>query len=199
MIRINLLPTRERAAAASQRQELSLFVLVLVLVVGVCLLAGLQQAREAAALDEEIQALERRVQDLAPIVKDVGDLDQKRKDLDAKLKVIAELGNKRVGPAEALKDLGRATPDRAWLTEFTEIGGAATLTGQAVDNQTIAQFLRDLEASDFFRDVDLVETTQAEVPGSEARLRKFIVKATVDYAASRSQAKTSATSKGGAG
>jgi type IV pilus assembly protein PilN len=201
MIRINLLPTKEKAEAASQRQELTLFVLAFVLLAGTCLLLAVSQARRAMALDREIASLETRLKELEPVVKDVANLEQKRKDLDAKLQVIAELGHKRVGPAEALKDLGGATPERAWLTDFTELNGAATLTGQAVDNQTIAQFLRDLEGSEFFQNVDLVETTQADLKatGGDVRLRKFIVKATVNYAATRQQAQKAAPKPGAPG
>lgn len=188
MIRINLLPTKEKAEAASQRQELTLVALAAVLLVGVCVLASLNQIRRTNALEAEIGQLEQTIESLEDKVKDVADLDRKRKDLDSKLKVIAELSNKRIGPAEVLKDLGASTPDRAWLTEFSELGGNATLTGQAVDNQTIAQFLRDLSTSEYFTQVDLVETTASEV--GDATLRKFILKASVNYAATRRTAET---------
>lgn len=181
MIRINLLPTKERAQAASQRQEASLFALSLVGVLLVCGFVSVTQARRSASLTREIDTLQASLKALESRVKDVADLDRKRKDLDAKLKVIAELGKKRVGPAEVLRDLARSTPDRLWLTDFNEARGAATLTGQAVDNQTIAQFLRDLSGSAYFTTVDLVETTQSDA--GEVRLRKFIVKASVNYAA----------------
>lgn len=190
MIRINLLPVKEKAEAASQRQELTLVVLALLLVVGVCAMLSLNQMRRASALDAEVAQLRQSIEALESKVKDVADLDRKRKDLDAKLKVIAELGNKRVGPAHVLVDLGGATPERAWLTEFTELGGGATLTGQAVDNQTIAQFLRDLSSSEFFTSVDLVETSAADT--GEATVRKFILKANVNYAATRREANAEA-------
>lgn len=183
MIRINLLPVKEKAEAASQRQELTLVVLGLVGIVGICALLSLNQIRQANALESEVKQLQDSIQSLETKVKDVADLEKKRKDLDSKLKVIAELGDKRVGPARVLVDLGEATPARVWLTEFTEIGGGATLTGQAVDNQNIAQFLRDLSASDFFTSVDLVETTAIEAGG--VTVRKFILKANVNYAATR--------------
>jgi len=197
MIRINLLPTKEKAEAAQQRQEVSLFGMALIALVGVCALLSFNQSRRLSGLDHEIETLQATLKSLESKVKDVADLDQKRKDLDAKLKVIADLGHKRIGPAEALKDLGGATPDRAWLTEFTEVAGGATLTGQAVDNQTIAEFLRELDGSEYFKSVDLVETTAATEAGAEVRLRKFIMKAVVDYA-SKGRQQTQTAGTGGA-
>ncbi|MGH7821207.1 MAG: PilN domain-containing protein [Candidatus Binatia bacterium] len=186
MIRINLLPTKEKAEAASQRQEVTLFVLALVLLVGLCALLSFGQMRRSASLTSEISSLEEALKALESQVRDVADLEKKRKDLDSKLKVIAELGVKRVGPAKVLKDLAGATPARVWLTEFTELNGGATLTGQAVDNQQIAQFLRDLSESTYFTSVDLVETTQSET--GDLKLRKFILKANVNYAATQQEA-----------
>jgi len=182
MIRINLLPTREKEQEASQRQELSLVGLILIFVVLIFAGIRIAQGRMLSSLDQEIVGLQKSLEALDVKVKDVADLEQKRKELDAKLKVIVELSTKRVGPAAVLRDLGKATPDRAWLTEFTELKGSATLTGDSVDNQTIAEFLRELSNSSYFTKVDLVETT-AQAKG-EMRLRKFILKAQVDYAAS---------------
>lgn len=182
MIRINLLPTKEKAAAASQRQELTLAGLGILLVVGICLLLTVSLQREDSRLDAETVRLERSLQELEDKVKSVADLDRKRKDLDSKLEVIALLSRKRVGPAELLKDLGRAIPDRSWLTQFSEVGNGGTLEGQAVDNQTIAEFLRSLEASEYFTKADLVETTQTTT-NQGIKLRKFILNMSVDYAA----------------
>lgn len=198
MIRINLLPTKEKAQAASQRQELSLVALSLALLLTILSAVAFTQYRREAAFDAEIAQLEDALKSLESRVKEVADYEKKKKDLDAKLKVIATLGDKRVGPAAALRDLARSIPDRAWLTDSNEVNGAATLTGQAVDNQTIAQFLRDLSTSAYFTNVDLVETTQTQ--SGDLKLRKFILKTNVNYAARPAEgAPGSAPATGAAG
>ncbi len=78
-----------------------------------------------------------------------------------------------------LADLSDATPQQVWLLEFTENGGAATITGLALDNQTIATLMRNLAGSPFFTDVDLVETTQSEQDG--VALKKFVLRARLSY------------------
>ena len=182
MIRINLLPVKQAAQAERQRQELTRagLVLALLLVLGIGI--RLQQGRELASSETRIAEIEEALKALDSQVKDVNELDAKRKALDSKLKVIADLGRKRVGPVGVMTDLAKATPDRVWLTDFSESGGAATITGQAVDNQIVAEFLRSLSTSPYFTTVDLVETTQDQA--GEIKLRKFIVKATINYAAS---------------
>jgi type IV pilus assembly protein PilN len=89
-----------------------------------------------------------------------------------------------------MNDLAKATPDRVWLTDVSEAGGGATITGQAVDNQIVAEFLRNLSGSPYFTNVDLVETTQDQA--GEIKLRKFIVKAQINYAATGSEKKAEA-------
>src|SRR5439155_304135 len=72
-----------------------------------------------------------------------------------------------------------AAPEQVWLLDFTEDNGAVTVTGLAFDNQTIAAFMRNLGASKYFVDVDLVETTQTTQ--KDAQLKKFVVKARLSY------------------
>lgn len=189
MIRINLLPVKQAAQAERQRQEITRAGLAFALLIALAGAVRLQQGRELAAADERIGQLETALRELDSQVRDVNDLDAKKKALDSKLKVIADLGRKRVGPVGVMTDLAQATPERVWLTDFSEAGGAATITGQAVDNQIVAEFLRNLSTSPFFTTVDLVETTQDQA--GDVKLRKFIVRATINYAATGKKAEAS--------
>jgi type IV pilus assembly protein PilN len=190
MIRINLLPVRQAAQAERRRQELTRAGLALALLVVLGVAIRIQQGRELAATESRITQIEEALKALDSQVRDVNDLDAKKKALDSKLKVIADLGRKRIGPVGVMNDLAKATPDRVWLTDFTEAGGGATITGQAVDNQIVAVFLRNLSGSPYFTNVDLVETTQDQT--GEIKLRKFIVKSQINYAAAVDEKKADA-------
>jgi type IV pilus assembly protein PilN len=182
MIRINLLPVKETELAARRSQEIRLVVLMLVLLAIGIVADRVRAGRTVARLDQEAAELEAQLVVIRERVAEATRLDQQRKDLDTKLKVIAELSQKRVGPAGVLRDLSRATPDRLWLLDLTESGGAATVTGRALDNQTIADFLRALANSPYFTGVDLSETTQDEQTAG-IKLKKFLLRANVNYAA----------------
>ena len=106
-------------------------------------------------------------------------LDRKRKELEAKVQTIKILERQRKGPVHVLDDLGAATPDTLWLTEMRESGGMVTLMGRGLDNQTIAMFMRNLSASPYFTNVDLVETKQVEE--GQAKLKEFSIRANVLY------------------
>lgn len=181
MIRINLLPVKEAEIAASRTREVRLAVLLLVLLVLGLVADRIRHSQTVSRLDQQTADLEAELVVLRERVAEASRLEQQKRDLDAKLKVIAELSQKRVGPAGVLRDLSRATPSRLWLTDLTEAGGGATISGKAVDNQTIADFLRSLEESVYFNTVDLSETTQDEQGG--VKLKRFLLRATIDYAA----------------
>jgi type IV pilus assembly protein PilN len=78
-----------------------------------------------------------------------------------------------------MESLSAATPPTLWLTEFKETGGKLLITGLALDNQTVADFLKALATFHYFKDVELIETTDAG-PGS-GPLKKFSVKSLVSY------------------
>jgi type IV pilus assembly protein PilN len=123
-------------------------------------------------LKQEIAALDVQA-------KGVAEMQQKIAELKGKLQVIDELHQKKVGPVRLMEGLTTATPPRLWLLEFRERGGDLSITGIAVDNQTVADFLEALSALAHFRNVELVETAQFEQEGMP--LKKFSLRARVVY------------------
>ncbi len=179
MIRINLLSVREAQAEAGRRTESRLIVLGAVLVVASLLFVEAWSRMRMVPVRAEYEQLQADLKTLDAKTTELSTLERSRKELDAKLKTIETLQQKKVGPAKVLADLSDSAPDQVWLLEFTEDQGAATITGFAFDNQTIATFMRKLSESHYFSDVDLQETTQATKDGSQ--LKRFVVKARLSY------------------
>ncbi len=193
MIRINLLSVRDSEREVGRRTEGRLIVLGGALAATVLFAMEVWSRMAIAPVRAEYAQLQLRVQTLDAQTVELTELQKKRSDLDAKLKTINDLQRRRVGPANVLADLSDAAPDQVWLLDFTEDNGAATITGLAFDNQTIATFMRNLGTSKYFIDVDLVETTQTAQ--KQTQLKKFVVKARLSYT---DQPLAPATPKGGA-
>lgn len=187
MIRINLLPVKEAQRALGRRQQVSMAVLSVTVALLVMVIPYVLQGRRLGELNRDIEQLQTEISTYNAQAREVRDLERKRIELNAKLQVIEDLKHRRVGPVRVLEDLGGATPQKLWLVNFTEVGAQATITGMGLDNQTIAMFMRQLQTSKYFYDVDLVETAQSEpqrgAPGSDttAAFKKFIIKAKLDY------------------
>jgi type IV pilus assembly protein PilN len=189
MIRINLLPLKETERAIGRRQQMSLIALGASVALLIMVVPFVVQGRRLANLDRDIHDVQEQIRRYNDQVKEVRDLESLKKELETKLRIIEDLNDKRVGPAHVLADLSSATPDNSWLMSFNEKSSSATLTGMALDNETIARFMRQLQTSPYFYGVDLVETSKsapaqmraqhAEEPGPT--FTRFIVKAGIDY------------------
>ncbi len=181
MIRINLLPVREIRAEVGRRNDL--IVAGLSLVLTAVLIGGIYlfQSHRRSSLQKELADLQTEIASLNIQVREVGDLEKKIDELKGKLKVIDDLNKKKIGPVRVMESLSSATPGRLWLTEFKESAGNLSLNGAAVDNQTIADFLRALGRSVYFKNIDLVESAQDEK--NRPPVKKFSVKGQVLYQA----------------
>jgi type IV pilus assembly protein PilN len=131
-----------------------------------------EATRELNRLTQELVALQ------GPYAT-VQKIEAQKRELREKLKVIGELETKRRGPVRALEDLSSATPDKLWLTEFADTGGTLKISGLGVDEQTVADFMRRLAASPYFRAVDLDETSLVDQDG--VKQKKFVLKGELDY------------------
>ncbi len=179
MIRINLLPVKALQAEVARRRDLILGGVTLGTLMLLLIASYLYQRHELSRLQTELASLRAELQALNVKVKEVGDLQNKIKDLRSKNKIIENLNRKKSGPVLVMESLSSATPNSVWLTELRESGGSVTMNGLAVDNQSIADFMKAISLSKFFNNVELVESTQGS--GATASLKKFSIKCGVVY------------------
>lgn len=195
MIRINLLPVQDVRRAAGRRQDMAVVTLVGASLVLLFLIAhGWQQARLTSS-GRELRRLTRELAAIEGPYHDVTRLEEQKRELREKLQVIGQLEAKKVGPVRILADVSGATPDKLWLTEFQDQGGTVRLTGLGVDEQTVADFLRQLASVAFLKSVDLDETSQVDQDGG--KLKKFVIRGQLDYDSAPAQHAAAATPGGG--
>ena len=179
MIRINLMPRAEARRQAARARDRQVAILILAALVAIIALTEFFTRRSANRVQAEADEHQTELAQLSQKHNAAIQLDRKRKELEAKVQTIKVLERQRKGPVHVLDDLGAATPDTLWLTEMRESGGMVTLMGRGLDNQTIAMFMRNLSASPYFTNVDLVETKQVEE--GQAKLKEFSIRANVLY------------------
>ncbi|AJE02900.1 PilN domain-containing protein [Geobacter pickeringii] len=169
MVKINLLPVRlsKKKETVKQQMLILLVSVVLVLVAGLGLF-GYAQARIKATKDEISQA-EKNLEQLK--VK-IGELENIKKLKDAvtkKLDVLGQLRKGKTGPVKRLAVISDSTPDKLWLTKYAESGPNVSIGGIAVDEGLIATFMRNLQTSEEFGNVELVVSEQTELSGVKAK------------------------------
>ncbi len=156
MIRINLLPFRAARKKENIRRQISVFALS---VVCLALLMGfvfLNLSRTVAALEADMSSKKKELATYAETTKKIAVLKKKIAEVRAKLNVIKELESKKTGPVLLLDELSMAVPkEKLWLTALDEKKGILTLKGTAMDNDTVALFMTNLENAKHIVSVDL--------------------------------------------
>jgi type IV pilus assembly protein PilN len=176
---INLLPHREARRAADLRESVALLLLGLVVVLSVIFFAHQSVKSDLASAKASIAQLEADIERYKPQQVLVEGFKQQKKQLQDKLDVIASLEQARSGPVRVLDELSNNVPDRLWLTGITTKGKGIKLEGKSLDTGVVADFLRGLNVSPFFSNVDLDKTSGGEVVRG-VRLVNFIIRADME-------------------
>ena len=96
------------------------------------------------------------------------------------LDVIQELEKGKTGPVLLLADVADAVPrDMLWLTSYQESRGTLTLTGTAMDNETVALFMNNLERGGQISTVDLESATLRDIPQYGLKVSDFVLQCTL--------------------
>jgi len=100
---------------------------------------------------KEIENQRRRERDeLLVYIKKVEELEARREALRHKIDVINELKRNQQGPVRILDEVSRALPELVWLTSAKLTGMNVELGGSAMDENAVANYISNLDASPFF-------------------------------------------------
>lgn len=192
MIRVNLLGTKDPSAGPiiesgfggaepSEKKGIVAGIAIIGLAVGAVAVQWLSATRTINQLDEEINQLTQEKTRLAPIIAQVEEYQAKLAELEEKERLIERLKNERQGPVRMLDALSAELPDFVWLTELTQRSGTVTIDGMAASLVSVADYIRRLEDSDWFQNVELVDAsvnTRLEQEFTEFQLRTQLVSPT---------------------
>ncbi len=175
MIRINLLPIRVSKREAAVRRELAfggIGLLGTLLVFGSFQMLLQGKLADVRARNAQIQ---QEIDTLKNVVARVDEVDVLRQELQKKLNVIGSLKSAKSGPVHMLDEISSATPEKLTILSLREERQHLNITGYAVSNEVISQFLSKMELSDWFDEVYLIEIDQEEQDGY--KLKTFSITA----------------------
>ena len=155
MIRINLLPVRATQKKEMLRGQLVIFILSLVLVVAACAGVYVNQTMRIAVVKAEIRTNQEESLRLKKTIGEVSQFKQRQAELRGKLDVLEKIKQEKTGPVHLMDELSAAIPEKVWIDSFKESKGIITMTGGGLNEEVVAQFLRDLESSPYYQNVEL--------------------------------------------
>jgi type IV pilus assembly protein PilN len=146
MIRINLLPFRAARKKENIRRQVSIFFLSLILVLIVAFWFNFVLSGKINTLNKQIKETKAQLDKYNKINKEIADIKKKLEILSKKIEVIQTLDLTRKVPVELLDDISRLLVEkRMWLTSLSEKSGAIKVSGIALDNPTIAEYMTRIQ------------------------------------------------------
>ncbi len=174
MIRINLLPFRAARKKENIRRQLTIFALSVLFAVVVMAYYFLQLRSELSSLQEEEQQIKVELAGYKRTIERINSLEKKIAEIRKKLDVIKDLEKKKTGPVLLLDQIAMAVPkERLWLTSLVEKKGKLTINGTAMDNETVAVFMTNLEKSELITAVDLKSARRRTLPKYKLSVADF--------------------------
>ena len=171
MLRINLLPIRQLKKRAKARNQILAAAVVLLCVLALLALVGVIQAGRVSSLEKDKAEKERIKKSFDKVVQELAALEKKRLDLNNKIKIINQLKTDSSLTVHILDEVAKnVDKNRMWLTQLSQQGGGLTLTGFALDNQTVATFMDSLKYnSPFVNSVNLANSSMSQYAGKDLK------------------------------
>ena len=197
MIRINLLPFR----AARKRENIKRQITVYVAAVccALIIMGGLfiKYSKNLSDLKDQETRLNTELASYQKELKEIKDLEEKIKQITNKLNNIKELEKGKTGPVLLLSDIADAVPkDKLWLTSLSEKDGNLSLSGTAMDNETVSLFMKNLESTEQIIAAPVLKSAMRKpLPALRLTVSDFVLECKTYAATKKSEPKKDASKK----
>jgi len=169
MIRINLIPYRVARRQQQITQHVSVFFAVVILAVLLALAAHTLSSMELSELKEQTLSLQKQNAALKQKIGKLHNLGSLRSDVERKLQIVDRLQEGRFHSLKTLHEIARVIPENVWINSVSNNDADVTLTGLAESNKAVASFMRKLDKSALFNNVQLMVISRVVVEGLPVR------------------------------
>ncbi|MEW6184462.1 MAG: PilN domain-containing protein [Thermodesulfobacteriota bacterium] len=161
MIRINLLADHEIRREKNGQWLKRGGLLALSVLLAVILIAYWMLGNQVRQLKKEKETLEQQTGQALALQREIKELKEKKEAYAKRLALLQNLEKDRHGPVRLFEILSTMLPaEQLWLTTLKENGPEIRIDGMALSNEILAEFMKRLEASAFFKQVDLIQSAQ---------------------------------------
>ena len=172
MIRINLLPFRAARKKENVRRQISIFLLSFVFLLVAVIYYNVNLNQQIDRLKVKNKETTVQLEKYKKINKEIAEIKKNLVILNQKIDVINNLNGSRTEAVLLLDSMTQLIiPERMWFTSFTLKGDKIALKGVAMDERTIADFMKNLEGS--YANVALMSMQQKKIDGKNVNLKDF--------------------------
>ena len=190
MAKINLLPWRDALREKRKKEFIAYCVGAALVGVLAVALAWFFYSQKLEDQEQANQLVVSTNQNLDVQLKSLEGLQEQRNAIVERMKLIQGLQGQRPVAVRLVDEMVRVTPSNMYITKFVRTGDKFTIEGKAESPNTVAEFLRNLEASAWYRNAFMNSFLVAEekkdkapsaiVPRVEETYGTFVVTADLD-------------------
>lgn len=190
MAKINLLPWRDALREKRKKEFIAYCVGAALVGVLAVALAWFFYSQKLEDQEQANQLVMSTNQNLDVQLKSLEGLQEQRNAIVERMKLIQGLQGQRPVAVRLVDEMVRVTPSNMYITKFVRTGDKFTIEGKAESPNTVAEFLRNLEASAWYRNAFMNSFLVAEekkdkapssiVPRVEEAYGTFVVTADLD-------------------
>ena len=169
MIKINLLLVRGAKKKETVKQQIIILILFLVVTVGIMGGIYVYLLGKISSTKVAITESESEIQQLKAKIGQIENLKKLEEEVRKKLDILNQLRVGKTGPVKRLAALSDTVPDKVWVTRYTETGESVSISGIGYTEDLIADFMRNLEASLQFTQIELLVSEQVDISGIKAK------------------------------
>jgi len=148
MIRINLLPFRAARKKENVRRQISIFLLLLALTLILVFYTNYSLNSEIDDLKRKVAAAKVEKEKYKKITAQIKELEVKLAALKKQKEVIVDLELNRKEPLHLLEAMTEEIVEkRMWFNSLSFVNNVVSVTGIAIDEKTVADFMTNLENS----------------------------------------------------
>ena len=168
MIRINLLPYRAARKKENIRFQLNVFIGSIVFAFLAVFWYNSMLNGSISDLNAEIASTREQVTKYQAINKEIEEIKRTLAVIEKKIEVIKSLERDRKAPVQNLDSIYQLLVEkRMWYSQIEEKGNSFKISGVAIDNQTVADYMTRIEKSERFQNVRLVASKQYKLKDKE--------------------------------
>lgn len=158
MARINLLPWRAERRELRKREFFMQLGIAAAGAVLAVIVWGFWMGLRIDNQNDRNTYLQGEIKQLDAQIAEIKDLEKTKSALLARKQIIEQLQESRAQMVHLFDELVKTIPDGARLTALKQATDTLTLDGVAQSNATVAQYMRNIEASPWLGTADLIKT-----------------------------------------
>jgi type IV pilus assembly protein PilN len=172
MLKINLLPVRQLKKRAKAKKQIFMMFSFFLIALAAVAVVGVLQAKKISSLNQNITTLTKEKNSYTPTLKKIAKLKKDKAEFTRRSNIIDKLKTDSSLTVRIVDEVAnRIDNQRMWLDSLHQQHSSLRLSGVALDNRTIAQFMDTLKESPFIREVSLASSSLKIVSGKN--LKRF--------------------------